>query len=142
MRDSPTDINLAWAAGFLDGEGCFAIGRYNDRKRCRVRYTAIIQVGQKRRLPLDLLETMFGGSIRPQRTPTGGSWLWKVCGTTAYSVCVALIPHLVLKQDEAELLKAFQDRFNSSVANRRRPDDEVCEQEDMYRACRKLKLAV
>ena len=45
--------NLAWAAGFLEGEAGFGRG--------------LISVGQVQRWPLEELQTMFGGRIYLRR---------------------------------------------------------------------------
>ena len=51
--------DIAWAAGFLEGEGCFTPGGYG-RKRGSSPWIGAAQV---QREPLERLQKMFGGSI-------------------------------------------------------------------------------
>lgn len=57
---NPTEKeNLAWAAGFLDGEACF---KFYQAKRGRGRLA--ITVAQVRKEPLDRLANILGGKVR------------------------------------------------------------------------------
>lgn len=62
LKITPTHREeLAWAAGFLDGEACFKFyTANNDKGRGRLAVT----VAQVRREPLDRLATLFGGTVR------------------------------------------------------------------------------
>jgi len=53
-----TDTELAWAAGFLDGEGHFGFYK-SGRSRGRLH----IEAAQVRREPLDRLQTYLGGRV-------------------------------------------------------------------------------
>lgn len=52
------DTELAWAAGFLDGEGTFGIQRQKDRKPY-----LYVQAGQTDRQVLDRLQEAIGGKV-------------------------------------------------------------------------------
>jgi len=75
---------LAWAAGFLEGEGSFS-QRYN-------RVTA----SQVNREPLDLLAALFGGTVRLRKDRTERNWIqqpihqWDVCGVRGRGVMLTL----------------------------------------------------
>lgn len=56
-----TDMVLAWAAGFFDGEGCVRIRRYaQDGKNG----TVFVSVGQKDPRPLERFADLFGLTVR------------------------------------------------------------------------------
>lgn len=59
---------LAWAAGFLDGEGCFS---YTESGR-----HACVSITQTERQPLErfLAAVGTGRIYRPYEKPTGGQW--------------------------------------------------------------------
>lgn len=91
-----TDIDLAWAAGFIDGEGCL-IFMQNDAK---------LTISQKDPRPLVKLKNLFGGSIcRHSR----GIWVYQLTTNKCYAALPLLIPFLVLKRDQAELLLATKN---------------------------------
>lgn len=99
-----TDYKHAWAAGFLDGEGCFQSHMYLKGKT-RVE----VQAAQVDQRPLNLLKEMYGGSIYiDERSKTSNN---RDCGKwsihSAYTLRRILplwIPHLVYKKEQAEKL--------------------------------------
>lgn len=77
-----TDCDIAWAAGFLEGEGCFALSRT----------TCTVTAAQVQREPLERLQKMFGGSIyscsaRPGRQPY---FTWTLYGPNAAGLMMTL----------------------------------------------------
>jgi hypothetical protein len=81
MRD------LHWAAGFLEGEGCFTISRINkgaDKNSFRAR----VVVGQKDREPLEKLQRILGGAIcfSPAPSRKNPIYCWQVGGPQAIAV--------------------------------------------------------
>lgn len=82
----PTLRELAWAAGFIEGEGNFRGEATTEQ----------VTVGQVQKEPLLKLQRMFGGSVRmrAQRSYDGCKrspfWLWVVCGSRARGVMMTL----------------------------------------------------
>lgn len=82
----PTPGDIAWAAGFIEGEGHF---------RPRSQVTAV-QVDTE---PLYKMQALFGGSITVhtrQGNPRGwqASWTWRTSGARARGVALTLYPLL------------------------------------------------
>lgn len=80
----PTKCDLAWAAGFLEGEGCI-FTPHGD----------VVHAVQVNREPLDRLQRFFGGSIvlRKNSTVTGKKiFAWRICGARARGVMQTLFP--------------------------------------------------
>ena len=80
-----TNLDLAWAAGFLEGEGSFC--RSLDRPR--------LVATQVNREPLDKLSSMFGGSVRgplkfPSSPRSSPHYRWELVGTKARGVMLTL----------------------------------------------------
>lgn len=84
-------VDIAWAAGFLDGEGCL-IFMQNDAK---------ITVSQKDPRPLLKLKGLFGGAICKH---SRGIYVWQLTTNNCYKALEVLIPHLTVKKEQAELL--------------------------------------
>ena len=97
-----TDTDLAWAAGFIDGEGCITI--LVDRGR----HTAAITVGQVNRRPLDRLQEILGGSVGPCKDDKGGHFQWRVYAEKAAVAAEKLLPYLKNKDQQALYLLRFQ----------------------------------
>jgi LAGLIDADG endonuclease len=96
--------DLAWAAGFLDGEGCFTINGAAGGRSVQ----PLIAVTQVRRKPLDKLAEMFGGNVRPQRHRQGHTYFqWVITGSRLTVMIPLVLPYLVLKKDEAQAILDF-----------------------------------
>ena len=93
---------LIWAAGFIDGEGCISL--IGDRGT----YTAVINVGQTKELPLLVLQEVFGGSVGPVRDRFNQHYQWRVYGIAAANAAKLLLPYLILKAEQARILIAYQ----------------------------------
>lgn len=101
------NIELAWAAGFMDGEGSFMIqqgtNRYGNLQHC-----CKVSAAQVSRVPLEKLLKLFGGRIQEVHSPYGVEYQWYLSGVEASKCAEALMPFLVLKADRAALLVEYQ----------------------------------
>ena len=97
---SPTARDLEWAAGFLEGEGSFTMGKPGQRIGQRV---MAVQVNPE---PLLRLQRLFGGGfspIRRQRSEQQEAFAWRVCGARARGVMMTL--YLLLSQRRREQIR-------------------------------------
>ena len=96
------EVEYAWAAGFLDGEGCFALG--SKKGVHPTTRNAVVHVCQIRKAPLDKLAELFGGTVRIMRVNSKDQtiWQWAVTGKGVIPIIEAILPYLVGKQDEAQ----------------------------------------
>jgi len=109
---------IAYAAGIMDGEGCFTIWggkRYNSRSHRR--FACRISVGNTNGKILDLLYGLFGGSIRtksnkdPKTEQYRNELIWELSSSKAKKACKLMLPFLRAKRKQAELLIRFQTRL-------------------------------
>lgn len=84
---SPTTVDLAWAAGFMEGEGSFMVNRKSLGRNACARCSA----AQKQREPLDKLQRLFGGGVKPFK---GSYFRWDVSGARARGVMLTLFTFL------------------------------------------------
>jgi hypothetical protein len=112
-------IDIGWAAGFLEGEGCFAHGGN----------TFAVTATQVQREPLERLLRLFGGSIGYQdhhnrHNPAHQNvYIWRLCSHRAAGLCLTLYTLMSPKrklQIESELKKWLPMR------KRRPPHAEKC----------------
>ena len=86
-RVAPSTPDLHWAAGFIEGEGCFTTSPGSQR----------VVVGQTQREPLERLAELFGGSVVPMKQKGLGKkpmFKWAVYGSRARGVSWTLYPLL------------------------------------------------
>jgi hypothetical protein len=95
FRVAPAATDLAWAAGFLDGEGHF--GAYP-------RYVSLEALQTGTRAPLVKLQEMFGGALNERRGQRTGH-VWKLSSPLGVRrALMLLLPYLVGKRRQGELL--------------------------------------
>ena len=88
---TPTEVDLAWATGFLEGEGCFEMVRYTQRATAT----------QTHKEPLEKIQSFFGGSLRlHKRTKPNHAdcWYWAVCGEKARHVVNLVYPLMSVRR--------------------------------------------
>lgn len=106
---STSQLDIAWAAGFIDGEGCIALCHHRQRTKGRDYECFVLRlsVANTDLRSLQRLKSMFGGSInsasrkgRPNHKPC---WTWYCTSAKAQNALEILLPHLFGKREQAEL---------------------------------------
>jgi hypothetical protein len=105
-RERFLDTDYAWAAGFLDGEGCFTVVKSGHDSNV---LSPVINCGQTNVDPLMRLQSMFGGNVRQsKRKYTSNQSIahyWHLTDAASVLRCIdKLLPYLSCKRGEAELL--------------------------------------
>jgi len=115
MRNRRTQ--LAYFAGFFDGEGCILIEKpIYKRKNGKEspNYTLVVKTDNTNEWILQRLRMCFGGSVYLHH-PVGEAlnvrpiWVWVVRAKCAGKFLKAIVPYLILKKPEAEIAIAFQE---------------------------------
>ena len=106
-----TDTQIAYAAGFFDGEGYIGICGSQSRGSLCLE----IDVTQVDPRPLQFLAEHFGGKIkqrvRSKYTSTRNSrpsFLWRLHAKDAVMFLELIYPYLIHKRDQADLAFQFQ----------------------------------
>lgn len=101
------EIRLAWAAGFVDGEGCITTNLTDGGARGKSSHL-ILDVAQVIRTPLDELVDLFGGRVRVGKTKKGICHFWRLYGAKAATALEQIEPYLIGKHRQAVLGIEFQ----------------------------------
>lgn len=129
---------LAWAAGFIDGEGTISMYKRTDRRQeFRVRMSVVNTHKQS----LERLQALFGGSIKPlhKDTPLRNwkpSFTWVIGERLAEAAIIQVLPYLFVKRPQAEL--ALEARQHVGPAGQRRSDSQIQRMEMFLQAFRRL----
>lgn len=106
---------IIWAAGFLDGEGCFWTTWSNERTGSMV---LSLQVSQVVIEPLEDLQRLFGGHVGIQRRAAvgqRGTWQWRLSGVSSIvAVLDEIEPYLHVKREQSKVMR----RLCNTVAQR------------------------
>ena len=108
--------DIAWAAGFFDGEGC--ISRHTKSGKWR------LVVQQNMREPLDVLQGLFGGSVlgpytrRRSRDPhviSNPYWVWRLGSQedVLYALDSMECYFRVKQEDARRAVEGIRERFGT-----------------------------
>ena len=117
--------DLAWAAGFIDGEGTISVYGRSDRIN---EFRVTIQAVNTKRAALEKLQGMFGGTVHDMHRVTPGknwkpSFYWTLSYEKAAAAIRLLLPFLVIKRPQAEL--ALEARAFVGQPGRKRGESQV-----------------
>src|SRR5262252_6649280 len=101
-------LMIAWAAGFIDGEGCIGIYANASRDGRPVYRLSLTASQHGNDAPLERLLSLFGGSIT--QIQQGKAAYWGVTSKKAADAIREMLPYLTVKRKQAELALEFQSR--------------------------------
>jgi hypothetical protein len=122
-------VDLAWAAGFIDGEGCISIHKHKSSRNPKYpRFTLRLTVSNTKVDVLNQCKEIFGcGTVTLDQLREDKNWKqgyrWTVTCDSASRVLKQLIPYLRVKRRQAETGIEFQSRL--TLKGKDLTDDEV-----------------
>lgn len=140
-----TSTDLAWAAGFIDGEGSIGVHRENvnrEGRPHRQNYRASLQVANTQRAACDRLQKVFGVGevmeIRPTTLFRARQFRYTLRNRLElFRVLFLLRPYLFLKAEQADLTLAFlASRQSARGVGRYAPYTDL--ERDIHRQLREL----
>jgi len=121
----PTQTELAWTAGFFDGEGSITISPRGN--------THYLKVGATQRdiRPLLKIQEWFGGSVG---SPYGNGVRNYSVGNAAAGVFLETIrPYLVVKAEQADVALQFQSRRSRADGRRvMSPEEDAADRQRIF----------
>lgn len=116
-RGNLKEVDKAYLAGFLDGEGSISICRSKPNNHWRYRtyrYTLEVTVTNTNKKIIELLANLFEGSWMRIRHHNNPVWKDAYCirwaSVKAKNLLEMLLPYLIIKKKQAELAVEFQNR--------------------------------
>lgn len=114
-----TVAQLAYLAGIMDGEGTLFIGNYGNKDKIRGTgfFQTVMAVTTTDKCLVEWLFVNFGG-WKSEYTPKqrainckGPVHSWKCTGDRLTHICELILPYLVIKRDQAEILLAMRRTY-------------------------------
>jgi hypothetical protein len=122
--NKPRELWLAWAAGFLDGEGTITLARGAKPDKGSWVHSRVAAVNCNR-ASCEIMQALFGGCVREKTKARNApaywrdSFYWQVTGIRATNAIKEMLPYLIIKRSHAEVLIDFQE--NRQYARRGAP---------------------
>lgn len=113
MPTRANQLELAWAAGFIDGEGYIGTSECTkkNKKGSSLRwFSAVVDVSQVKPEPIYKLKEILGGGVRAFQTSKGYGvhHTWRLYGDSTSTALQLVLPYLINKRRQAELVIEFQ----------------------------------
>ena len=107
----------AYAAGYIDGDGCIYLGKTIQKSKITV-YEYSIQVVSVKRDVLQLFKDTYGGFIRkkPFKPNHRDAYCWTIKGRESAYVAQAIQSHIVEKREQCFMLVQFSALINCNKA--------------------------
>ena len=119
IRKEYTVSQTAYMAGIMDGEGTFYIGNYSgNRKNGDKHFQTVIAVATTDKSLMDWLVDVFGGSFRsytPKQMAKNSRkqvYRWQATSHRLLHICEIILPYLVIKKRQAEIMIEIRKTFN------------------------------
>lgn len=135
-----TETEYAWAAGFIEADGCIHLSHYESTRATRVDVIVV----QKDRRPIDRLQRIFDDHSTVGVVHRRGRQYYRVSfsGERAAKVLSAILPYLDHKREQAEigirlygLVRAYHGRRGRGV---KVSADEMRQRFDLIQRARSL----
>lgn len=137
---NPDSLFYAWMAGFMDGEGCFTIGKVTLASG-RYSYKAGIIISNTYRPPLDeILQTLGYGKVYQtiRQRPWKDAITYQAAGTEAITLTRHLRPYLRVKGAQADVLLQYPIRSKRKVLHGKISDEDYALREQLFQEMKAL----
>jgi hypothetical protein len=133
--------DLAYMAGFLDGEGCLYLGhrKAGRRRQC---FPCTITISQTEDKTLRWMQGFFGGKVYPVKSSGNGDkqvWTWSIYGTEGDTFLRLVLPYLRLKKPQAEIYLKMRRYINANSMGKRLLPAELQERIKLVVSMKQLK---
>lgn len=139
-----TETEFAWAAGFIEADGCIHLSHYDSKSATRVDVIVV----QKDRRPIDRLQRIFDDhstvGVVTRRGRAATYYRVVFSGERAAKVLTAILPYLDHKREQAEigirlygLVRAYHGRRGRGV---KISADEMRQRLDLIQRARSLSV--
>lgn len=138
-----TDLELAYLAGFFDGEGSISILKnlYNmAARRGNPRYDLCARISNQHLETLLRCKEAFGGSIGG--SANANAFYWSVSSIKAYRFLQEIEPFIRIKKSQLQLAKQFQELKSSRRTRTALTEEELCLYEQFQLAMKMLNKQV
>lgn len=101
----PNEIEKAYIAGFIDGEGCITFTNDTRKKQCGL--CLKVQITHKTKEPLDFIKSRYNGSIYQNKKDN--YWTYELKHRQANIFLKDIFPYLIVKKEQAKLSFEFAE---------------------------------
>lgn len=102
------ELQLAYLAGILDGEGYFGIRKHKGDGKVNPRYQEEVKVSMVEVAPIRMLRDLFGGNVSKQKGTNRPLHRYEASDKVAGVLCATLLPYLIVKRRNARIILSMR----------------------------------
>ena len=102
-----SELNTAYVAGFMDGEGCVRIDKSFPTKRS-THYKLQVIIGNTDLKPLSKIQEKYGGRVDTRRHGKATLSYWTIYGDPATKFLEDIRPYAITKAEQIDVALEFQ----------------------------------
>ena len=111
----PTETEISYLAGIIDGEGYIGIDSSYKRKNKPHNYQVRIGIANTNIKLLNWVKSIFGGWVgkkgKPKKSNHKQSYEWRLQAKKAEEIIKMIYPYLIIKKEQATIALKFRDTF-------------------------------
>lgn len=137
------DIDAAWLAGFLDGDGSFMITRTIYKRLDTPVYQGVISAASTDIRLVNRIMSLVGGkysATKPKSDKWKVAYVWSLYGPAVDKVVEQVMPYLVSKREAATLVWKIREittrGSQPGVFGRRRSEEDTAARRALYLKCK------
>ena len=141
------EIDLAYMAGIIDGEGCFFITKVPKKEGdgyVSEHYRGLLKIENTDKILLDWLEITFSGTRSATTRSTSSRqfqrevFSWVATGDRLLDLCEQLLPYLVIKKKHCENMIKFRKTYTNQIGSNKISDENLSIRQECLEQSRKL----
>lgn len=110
--------DFAYIAGYIDGDGCFYIGKYKPKNRLKHKYIVSIVISSVNKHVLESFKKKFGGSVtlvKQEHDNCKALYHFSIAKRNTLKLARSIEPYLIEKKEEC--LTAIQFASSNDIGN-------------------------
>ena len=140
-------IDLAYMAGIVDGEGCFFMCKLPKKAGdgyVTEHYRGLLKIDNTDIRLLDWIDTVFSGTSSARCRSTSSRkferevFTWTATGDRLLDLCEQLLPYLVIKKEQCEIMIKFRKTYNTQLGSNKLSAEAIAIRQECLESIRKL----
>lgn len=141
------DIDLAYLAGIIDGEGCFFISKVPKKEGdgyISEHFRGLLKIDNTEKILLEWLDQVFSGTKSAATRATSSRkferevFTWVATGDRLLDLCEQVLPYLTIKKRHCENMIKFRKTYTNQLGSNKLSEESIKIRQECLETSRKL----
>jgi len=140
-------VDLAYMAGIVDGEGCFFIGKIPKKSGdgyVSEHFRGVLKVDNTDKRLCDWIDSVFSGTSSARTRSTSSRkyereiFTWIATGDRLLDLCEQILQYLVIKKEHCKTMIKFRKSYTNKLGSNKLSHETIAVRQECLEASRKL----